>query len=86
MPFDPTKPANNSPLSSAEIRNQLTSLKTEVDGKATPADLNNAIAGTANNVNGVLDLSGLGISDPPTQGEVQAILDKLNELINAAHR
>lgn len=32
MPFDPTKPATNSPLSSAEMRNQLTSLKALIDG------------------------------------------------------
>lgn len=28
MPFDPTKPANNSPLDAAEMRDQLNSLKT----------------------------------------------------------
>ena len=32
---------------------------------------------------GTLDI---GISDPPTQSEVQSIMDKLNELINALRR
>jgi len=36
-------------------------------------------------VNAVGELS-LAISDPPTQSEVEAILDKLNELITALHR
>lgn len=86
MPYDPTKPANGSPLSSAEMRNQLTSLKTEIDAKATPTDLNNAINGTSNNSNAVGDLSGFVASDPPLQSEVQTIADKLNELINALRR
>jgi hypothetical protein len=51
----------------------------------TQQQLDDAIAGTANNVNGVDELN-LPISDPPTQGEVQQVLDKLNELISALHR
>jgi hypothetical protein len=86
MPYDPAKPANNSPLSAAEMRGQLTSLKALIDGKATPGDIAGAIAGTSNNSNGVADLAGFGLSDPPTQGEVQTILDKLNELIAALRR
>ena len=35
MPFDPTKPANGSPNSSAEMRAQLTALKADID--AIPA-------------------------------------------------
>jgi hypothetical protein len=35
MPFDPNQPAENSPLSSAVMRSQLTSLKTLID--AVPA-------------------------------------------------
>jgi hypothetical protein len=31
MPFDPTKPANNSPLSSEEVRDQLNALKALID-------------------------------------------------------
>ena len=49
-------------------------------------DLDNAIAGTANTVNGVSDLSGLVISNPPTQAQVETIRVKINELINALHR
>ena len=42
--FDPTKPANNSPASSAEMRSQLTSLNADIQQRATINDLNNAIA------------------------------------------
>jgi hypothetical protein len=31
MPFDPTLPASGSPLSSAEMRNQLNALKALID-------------------------------------------------------
>ena len=57
MPFDPTKPANNSPNSSAEMRNQLTSLNDDIQQRATSNDLNNAIASTSSNSNGVGNLS-----------------------------
>ena len=35
MPFDPTKPANNSPNSSAEMRSQFNGLKALIDSIAT---------------------------------------------------
>jgi hypothetical protein len=85
MPFDPTKPANNSPNSSAEMRSQLTSLNTDIQNRATLAQLGGEINGTSANSNGVGTL-GMAVSDPPTQGEVQAIADKLDELINALRR
>jgi len=46
--------------------------------------LNNAIAGTA--VNPAVNLLGQSISNPPTLAQVQAIQNKLNELINAITR
>jgi septal ring factor EnvC (AmiA/AmiB activator) len=70
----------------ASLQTDLANLQTQVNNRATTTDLNNAIAGTANSTNGVSDLSGMPISDPPTQGEVIAIFDKLNETINASHR
>jgi hypothetical protein len=36
MPFDPTKPALNSPLVSAEMRDQLNALKALIDALGTP--------------------------------------------------
>jgi hypothetical protein len=85
MPFDPTKPANNSPNSSAEMRGQLTSLNADIQTRATQADLAAQIGGTSSNSNGVATL-GMAVSDPPTQSEVQTNADKIDELINALRR
>jgi hypothetical protein len=72
--------------SSAELRNQFTGLKTFVDACPTTADMQNYVfnyvqSNAASNIAGLTDLSGLTISDPPTQAEVQAMVDKLDELI-----
>src|SRR5436190_22685214 len=97
MPFDPSKPASHSPLASAEMRAQLTALKDEIDDLPTNAQVNDAVTGaittaTSNaaanssaNTNSV-SLLGFTVSDPPTQSEMQAILEKVNEFINAARR
>ena len=89
MAFDPTKPANNSPNSSAEIRDQLTSLDADIQQRATISDLNNAIANaiasTSSNTNGVGTM-GQGASGGYDQNQMQQVLDKLDELINALRR
>ncbi len=54
-------------------------------GEVTNAQLNSAINGTSNNSNAVNTL-GMTVSDPPTQGEMQAIASKLDELILALMR
>ena len=89
MPFDPTKPANNSPASSAEMRSQLTSLNADIQQKATQADLSNAIASvlqqTSNNSNGVGTL-GMGADGNYNQQQMQDLINKVDELINALRR
>ena len=85
MSFDPTKPANNSPASSAEMRSQLTSLNADIQQRATVNDLNNAIAGTSNNSNSVGTL-GQGAGGSYNQSQMQDVLNKLDELINALRR
>ena len=44
-----------------------------------------AVSGSSANSDGVA-LLGLVVSDPPTQGEVQAVVDKVDELIMALRR
>jgi hypothetical protein len=85
MPFDPTKPANDSPNSSAEMRAQLTALNTDIQTRATAAAVAAAISGTSNNSNGVgtLDQSADGSYN---QQQMQDVLSKLDELINALRR
>ncbi len=100
MPFDPTKPASNTRLSSAEMRGQLNALKALIDAQAaqitaltqqlasrpTMDDVNAAInANSAANSDSVFYLQ-LAPSDPPTQSDVQAIVERLNELITALNR
>ena len=79
------------------VRAQLNALKALIDAQAAQnatqagqiaslqAQLNAAIAGTAQNIPGVSTL-GIVISDPPQQGEVQAVADKVDELINTLLR
>jgi hypothetical protein len=85
MPFDPSKPANNSPASSAEMRSQLTSLNTDIQQRATFNDLNNAIAGTSSNSNGVGTL-GIGADGSYNQSQMQDLINEVDELSNVLRR
>jgi len=100
MPFDPAKPANNSPLVSAEMREQFNALNDKIDstlpgpegpagpqgppGEVTNQQLSDAMnqavyqatVGSSANTNSVQVLT-IQISSPPTQGDVQAFMDKL---------
>ena len=72
MSFNPNLPANNSPISSAELRGQFNGLL-------------ELIADTSGSVMAVENLS-LSVSNPPTQAEVQTIADKINEMLDAMKR
>lgn len=85
MPFDPSKPATNSPVSSAEMRSQLTSLNTDIQTRATAAELSAVIAGSSANSNSVGTLA-QGADGSYNQMQMQQVLDKLDELINALRR
>jgi len=132
MPFDPAKPANNAPNSSAEMRGQLTGLKALMDasqtitaaqvdgvntvppgspanvslsvigntlhfifdlpqgevgatGEVSANDLTNAISGTSNNSNNVSTL-GMGADGGYNPQQMQDLINKVDELINALRR
>ena len=85
MPFDPNKPANNSPASSAEMREQLTSLNADIQQRVTFTDLSNAIANTSNNSNNVSPL-GQGADGSYNQSQMQDLINKVDELITALRR
>ena len=78
--FDPDLPRNNSPISASELRSQFVGLS-ETLSQATAEAAN----GCALNPAGVTPL-GLTVSTPPTQAEVQALADKLDELIATLRR
>ena len=86
MAFDPSLPQTNSPQSSAEMRAQFNGLKDLIDGVPTSPGIYDALMQmTAGNPDTVGPLT-LTISNPPTQAQVQAILNKLNDLITALSR
>jgi len=86
MPYDPTKPVEDSPLDATEMRDQLNGLKALIDGMPNFTTIDDAInSGTANNI-ATFEPFGGTFSNPPTQAQVQELADKLNELIAALQR
>ena len=83
--FDPSKPADHTPLASAEMRSQLTSLNADIQQRASLGDLNNAISGTSSNSNGVSTLNQIA-NGGYDQSQMQQVLDKIDELINSLRR
>ena len=71
------------------MRSQLTSLNADIQQRATINDLNNAIANalaqTSNNSNGVSTL-GMGADGGYNQQQMQDLINKVDELINALRR
>ena len=66
--LDPSLPADNALISSGELRGQFQAIANFQD------DLHTRFVN--------LTPLGLTVSNPPTQADVQAIADKLDELIN----
>jgi hypothetical protein len=66
--LDPSLPADHSPLSAGEMRGQFQAIQNSFD------DLRARLI--------ALTPPGLTVSNPPTQADVQALADKLDELIN----
>ena len=80
--FDFTLPAGqNGEVTQSQLSNDLVNTENAAVNTATSTILPQ----TSNNSNGV-GLLGMSISDPPTQGEVQNICNRLDELINALRR
>ena len=81
MAFNPILPIDGSEIDAAELRAQFNGLKALVDAQAAQiAGLAVALANTAQNPS--VSQMGLGLSDPPSQVQLQAIYDTLNTLIN----
>ena len=85
MPFNPALPADHTPATAAEMRAQLTALFADLQQRATLGDLGVAIAGTSSSSNAVSTLN-QGADGSYSQGQMQAVLDKLDELILAQRR
>jgi hypothetical protein len=97
MAYDPSKPVNGAPIVSAELRSQFAglqenltggdaNLQQQLDGLLGSDAFQDAVdARTAGPVTGIATLS-LSVSNPPTQAQVQAVANKLDELITALQR
>jgi len=89
MPYDPTKPAENSPLSSAEMREQLNALNDDTQTRATIAQMvmgdNNVLSQSSANSNSVGQL-GQSADGVYNQSQIQDIMNKIDELINVLRR
>ena len=85
MSFDANKPANNAVVSSSELRDQFNGLNGLLSARAWEDDCVNRYNACAINPAAVESLM-LTVSDPPTQSEMQAVLDKLNEVLMALKR
>ena len=95
MPYDPTLPVEGAEADAAQMRAQFAGLVEMIEaipagpegppGEVSPQTLDDAISGTAGNPQTVADLA-LIVSEPPTQAEMQAVVDKVNELLGALRR
>jgi 16S rRNA G1207 methylase RsmC len=100
MPFDPNWPPTNAEVESAPFRNQFNSLNDQDSALQTQLNaLTDALtnysntadmeaemfANTAGSVATLAKLN-LVVSNPPTQAQMQAIADKMDEFITLAQR
>ncbi len=92
MPFYPTLPVNGTVIFAAELRGQFNALNDLIAAQAVTiaaqaaqiTALWTALGNTAQNPN--LSPMSLGLSDPPSQVQLQAIYDQLNTLLNQITR
>lgn len=81
MPFDPTKPQENTPLDAAEMREQLNGLADLIAERLTEPQAEQLIASKAAGPMPDLALLDMMVSNPPTQAEMQAVVNKIDEMI-----
>jgi hypothetical protein len=85
MAYDPDFPPPYTRIRSDELRGQFNALNQNIQAKANEDDCVGRVMASAMNPSGVA-LLGLSIGDPPLQSEVQALANKLDELITALKR
>ncbi|MEI7732257.1 MAG: hypothetical protein WCO56_21960 [Verrucomicrobiota bacterium] len=101
MPFDPSKPADESLASAAELRDQFNAVVAmvaalnarldalEASGCVTQQQLSDAINGVLNNSSASTNSVGMleiTASDPPSQWEVGTVINTLNATLQAMRR
>ena len=93
MPFDPTKPQENTPLDAAEMRAQFNALKALIDDlqtqladRPTQAEVMQMILEQSAGAVTHVEPLNLNVSDPPTQSEVETVSGTLDALITELKR
>ena len=95
MAFNPTLPLEGNEIDAVELRAQFNALKALSDAQDSGiADLQTTVAGQAAQIaalqaalantaqNPAISQMAFGLSDPPTQAQLQGIYDQLNTLTN----
>ena len=89
MAFNPSLPTDDALIESGVLRSQFNALNADTQARATMADVNSAIgsafAGTSNNSNSVGFLYQSANSEY-SQNQMQDVLNKIDELLNALCR
>ena len=93
MPYDPTKPQENTPLDAAEMRSQFNALKQLIDDLQTqlaerPTSIEVEQMILAQSAGAVTHVEPLNqnVGDPPTQAEVQTVSSQLDALLTELKR
>ena len=82
MSYDPNKPADHSPISSAELRAQLAELKALIDQRPTMDQVLEATAGPCKDYPVLTTFA----SNPPTQLELQTTINYINDVLDFMKR
>jgi len=86
MPFDTNWPPDHAELDAGPFRDQFNALNDDISTRVTAADMEaEMFANTAGSLATVAKLN-LTVSNPPTQAQMQAIADKIDEIITQAQR
>jgi len=83
MPFDPTKPLDDSLATAAEMRDQLNALKALYDAQQVQIAAMQARWDTLTAQLADIDPLGMTVSDPPTANEVQSIVYQSDAMLAA---
>ena len=86
MPYDPTLPADHAPIVAAELRNQFAGLNDLIEAVPTSAAMTTALTAQTAGHCEYIPPPVFTVSDPPTQAEVQAIVQFVNDLYVALTR
>jgi hypothetical protein len=86
MAFNPALPQTNSPLSSAEMRDQLNGLNDAISQCALTIDVNDLVFTQTAGPPGTVQPLNMTVSNPPTQAQVQAIANRFDQLLAALNR